>query len=102
MLTIRALLFGTLILGPVGSLGAQVKLNDLEMAHVAVTADAIDIDYAKLVLRHSKNSTVREFAETMIRDHIAVTAQVVALSTADEGQTWTEEWRLESGPIARS
>ena len=80
MLTIRALLFGTLILGPVGSLGAQVKLNDLEMAHVAVTADAIDIDYAKLVLRHSKNSTVREFAETMIRDHIAVTAQVVALA----------------------
>ncbi|MDP1861742.1 MAG: DUF4142 domain-containing protein [Gemmatimonadaceae bacterium] len=80
MLTIRALLLGTLVLASSDSLGAQAKLNDLEMAHVAVTADAIDIEYAKLVLRQSKNSAVREFAETMIRDHTAVTAQVVALA----------------------
>lgn len=80
MLTIRPLLLGTLVLASTGPLGAQAKLNDLEMAHVAVTADAIDIDYATLVLRHSKNSTVREFAQAMIRDHTAVTAQVVALA----------------------
>lgn len=77
----RTLVLSTLMAVAVGTLQAQAKLNDLEMAHVAVTADALDIDYARLVLLHSTNSSVRTFAETMIRDHEAVTAQVVALAT---------------------
>ncbi|OED41349.1 hypothetical protein AB833_09770 [Chromatiales bacterium (ex Bugula neritina AB1)] len=54
-------------------------LNDLELAHVAYTADNIDIQYAHLALGISENPAVREFAQTMIRDHEAVNAQALAL-----------------------
>jgi putative membrane protein len=55
-------------------------LNDLEMAHVAVTANDTDIRYAHLALALSDNPDVRAFAETMIRDHSAVNRQVAALA----------------------
>ncbi len=54
-------------------------LNDLEIAHVAYTADNIDIRYAHLALGLSDNPAVREFAQTMIRDHSAVNEQALAL-----------------------
>ena len=63
--------------------GAQAEspeeLNDLQIAHVAYTADNIDIRYAHLALAISENPDVREFAATMIRDHNAVNAQALAL-----------------------
>ena len=59
-------------------------LNDLQMAHVAVTASNIDIAYAHLALAFSETPEIREFAETMIRDHSAVNAQVFALADAHE------------------
>ena len=55
------------------------KLNDLEIAHVAYTADNIDIAYAKLALQKSGTAEIRKFAETMIRDHTAVNEQALAL-----------------------
>ncbi len=55
------------------------ELNDLEIAHVAYTADNIDIRYAHLALAISNNPAVREFAETMVRDHTAVNQQALAL-----------------------
>lgn len=61
-------------------LRAQAQLNDLEMAHVAVTASNIDITYAHLALALSTDPAIREFAETMIRDHSAVNGQVAALA----------------------
>jgi len=54
-------------------------LNDLEIAHVAYTADNIDIRYAHLALAKSKNPAIHKFARTMIRDHEAVNAQALAL-----------------------
>ncbi len=54
-------------------------LNDLEVAHVAYTADNIDIRYAHLALAITKNPQVRAFAETMIRDHTAVNEKALAL-----------------------
>lgn len=64
-----------------GSVQAQSpdELNDLQIAHVAYTADNIDIRYAHLALAISENPDVREFAATMIRDHNAVNAQALAL-----------------------
>ncbi len=56
-------------------------LNDLEVAHVAYTADLIDIRYAHLALAISENPAVREFAQTMIRDHSAVNDKALALLT---------------------
>ena len=59
---------------------AQSDLNDLQMAHVAVVADGIDIRYAHLALALSESAAVRLFAETMIRDHTSISAAVVALA----------------------
>lgn len=56
-------------------------LTDPEVAHVAVTANSVDIDMAKLVASHTRNAAVRQFATTMIADHSAVNAQAAALAT---------------------
>jgi putative membrane protein len=76
----RFFLVTALALSAAGSAAAQQGLNDLEMAHAAVTANDTDIGYAHLALAFSDNEAIREFAETMIRDHSAVTAQVFALA----------------------
>lgn len=79
--THRALLGAALLLAaPTAPLAGQADLNDLEMAHVAVTASNIDIAYAHLALAFSENAEVRRFAETMIQDHTAVNQQVAALA----------------------
>lgn len=66
-----------------GTTGAHAKspaeLNDLEIAHVAYTADNIDIRYAHLALAISSNPKIHAFAKTMIRDHNAVNTQALAL-----------------------
>lgn len=54
-------------------------LNDLQIAHVAYTADNIDIRYAHLALAISTNPEIHKFAKTMIRDHNAVNEQAFAL-----------------------
>jgi len=56
------------------------KLTDPEIASVAVTADQIDIDYAAIATKKSKNKQVLEFAATMAKDHGSVNAKAVALA----------------------
>lgn len=56
------------------------KLNDAEIASVAVTANQIDVDYGKIAMDRSKNKDVREFANTMINDHNAVIKMAVDLA----------------------
>jgi putative membrane protein len=68
-----------LALSSVGWAESPAALNDPTIAHVAYTADLIDIRYAHLALGVSKNPAVRAFAETMIRDHTAVNDRAVAL-----------------------
>ena len=61
---------------PVG-LHAQATppdLSDPEVAHVAVTANSIDVDLAKLAQSRTHNKDVKQFATTMITDHSAVNA----------------------------
>lgn len=55
------------------------ELTDLEIAHVAYTADLIDIRYAHLALAISKNEDVRAFANNMINDHSHVNEEALAL-----------------------
>lgn len=57
------------------------KLSDPEIASVAVVANQIDIDYATIAKKKSKNSDVLKFAETMAKDHQSVIDQAVALVT---------------------
>ena len=57
------------------------KLSDPEVASVAVTANQIDIDYAKIAKERSKNEEVIKFANMMEKDHQSVIDQAVALVT---------------------
>lgn len=60
---------------------AAPDLSDPEVAHVAVTANSIDIDLAKFAQTRTRNAAVKQFAATMITDHSAVNAQAAALAT---------------------
>ena len=60
---------------------ADEAMNDLEIAHTAYTAGGLDIRYAHLALAISENEAVRDFAQTMIRDHSAVNEAAGALIT---------------------
>jgi putative membrane protein len=55
------------------------KLNDAQIAHIAYTADNIDIHAAQQALKKSKNKDVRAFAQDMVRDHTAVNDKALAL-----------------------
>ena len=60
---------------------APSDLSDPEVAHVAVTANGIDIGLAKLAQSRTHNRDVKQFATTMITDHSAVNAQATARAT---------------------
>jgi putative membrane protein len=55
-------------------------LSDPEVAHVAVTANSLDIELARFAQSRTTTAAVRQFAATMITDHTAVNAQAAALA----------------------
>ena len=61
--------------------GAQKgeKLSDAEIASVAVVANQVDIDAARLAQQKSKDAAILDFAKTMISDHQSVIDQASAL-----------------------
>jgi putative membrane protein len=67
-----------LLTAPLFAQGAA-KPTDPEIAHIAYTADQIDIEAAKQALAKSKNKEVRDFAQDMVRDHTEVNKQALAL-----------------------
>jgi putative membrane protein len=60
---------------------AAPTLGDPQIAHVAVTANSIDSAMGALARPKAQNAQVRDFAQTMIRDHGAVNKQAIALAT---------------------
>ncbi|MEP6628575.1 MAG: DUF4142 domain-containing protein [Ginsengibacter sp.] len=75
------LVVGTVMLPWVSIAQKTQKLTDPQIASVAVTANQVDIDYAKIAQKKSKNADVLKFAETMAKDHQSVIDQAVALVT---------------------
>lgn len=79
----KKLLTGLAVVGMIFAtqVGANdiAKLDDTQFAHVAYTADNLDIRYAHLALAKSLNPEIHKFAKTMIRDHEAVNEQALAL-----------------------
>ena len=68
---------------PAAALAAQAgppNLSDAEVAHVAVTANSIDIDLARVAESRATRKEVQAFARTMITDHSAVNVQAAALA----------------------
>ncbi|HEX9727338.1 MAG TPA: DUF4142 domain-containing protein [Gemmatimonadales bacterium] len=81
--TIRHLLAVLLTFATSTGLHAQAPapdLSDPEVAHVAVTANGIDVELARFAQTRAHNDAVRQFAATMITDHTAVNAQAAALA----------------------
>lgn len=74
-----AFLSAALVVVGYAAVADENKMNDLEIAHTAYTAGEIDIRYAHLALAVSDNNDVRDFANTMIRDHAAVNQAAGAL-----------------------
>jgi putative membrane protein len=57
----------------------EAALTDPEIASIAVTANQIDVDYAKIAKAKSKTKSVLDFAATMSKDHQSVIDKAVAL-----------------------
>jgi putative membrane protein len=55
------------------------KPTDAQIAHIAYTAGELDIEAGKQALTVTKNKVVKEFAESMVRDHTAVNKQALDL-----------------------
>lgn len=81
-LQIGLVLFGLLTVFSANSQSKKdaVKLNDAQIAHIAVVANQIDVDYGKVARQKSDNFEVKKFAETMIRDHESIIDQATALA----------------------
>jgi len=73
----------TAALALAGSLQATAaetaKPTDPQIAHIAYTAGALDVEAGKQALDKSKNKDVRAFAERMVADHTSVNNQALAL-----------------------
>lgn len=70
-----------------GRLGAQAgpapavpELTDAEVAHVAVSANAIDAELGRLAASRATSAEVVRFAQTMVADHEAVIGKAAALA----------------------
>jgi len=61
------------------ALAQGAKLTDPQIAHIAYTADEIDIKAAKQALDKARNKEVKQFAQDMVRDHEAVNKQALDL-----------------------
>jgi putative membrane protein len=69
----------SLAVGCGAALAQAGKLSDPQIAHIAYTAGDIDIKAADLALKKSKTKAVRDFADSMVKDHKAVNDKALAL-----------------------
>ena len=77
----RILFAAALLMMPVAAVAQQSapQINDAQIAHIAYTAGQIDVAAGKQALSKTKDASVREFAEEMVRDHTAVNDKALAL-----------------------
>jgi putative membrane protein len=75
-----SLLFAAALVPTAGAQSAAPDLSDPEVAHVAVTANAIDIELGKFAQSRATSADVKRFATSMINDHTAVNGKAAALA----------------------
>ena len=78
-LVIGALTGAILFATAAGAANQAAKPTDPQIAHIAYTADLLDIEAGKQALNKSKNKDVRAFAQQMVGDHTMVNDQALAL-----------------------
>jgi hypothetical protein len=62
------------MVAPAKSQEGGPQLDDAQIAHAAVTANAIDVEMGEIARQRASDERVQEFAERMITDHTAVNA----------------------------
>ena len=85
MLKSVALILASIAMAAVSSANAEDKTSasaptDAQIAMIVVVADTVDVNYGKLAVEKTRNQAVKEFAETMVRDHTAVNDKAIALA----------------------
>ena len=85
MLKSSVLILASIALTAVNTANAEDKASasvptDAQIAMIVVVADTVDVDYGKLAVKRTINQAVKEFAETMVRDHTAVNDKAIALA----------------------
>lgn len=65
---------------PAAEAPEAAQLTDAEIAHIAVTANAIDSTMGELAKTKARSSAVKGFAQTMVTDHGGVNRQAVQLA----------------------
>jgi len=81
---LKSLILALAVLAAFRTVEAQEKAyspppTDAQIAMIAVTANSVDIDVAKMADQKTTNKAVKEFAATMVRDHTAVNTKATAL-----------------------
>ena len=56
-------------------------INDAQIAHIVVTANAVDSAAGQLAKTKGASKAVKDFGQTMVNDHSGVNKQAVALAT---------------------
>lgn len=73
---------GTVAGDPAASKPAVITaVTDPQIAAIVVAANTVDVEAGKLAQSKTKNQKVKEFADSMVRDHTAVNKAAVALVT---------------------
>ena len=85
MLKSSALILASIAVTAVNTANAEDKASasvptDAQIAMIVVVADTVDVDYGKLAVKRTSNQAVKQFAETMVRDHTAVNDKAIALT----------------------
>jgi putative membrane protein len=80
-----ALILVSLALAAVSTANAEDKASasaptDAQIAMIVVVADTVDVDYGNLAVKKTSNQAVKEFTETMVRDHTAMNEKAIALA----------------------
>ena len=69
-----------ILAAPLSAQSPAPNLTDPEVAHVAVTANSIDIALGKLALGKASSPAVKAFARSMVETHTAVNARAAELA----------------------
>ena len=78
-IVIGALSGAFLLATAAGAAEQAAKPTDPQIAHIAYTADQLDIEAGKQALDKSKNKDVRAFAQRMVGDHTMVNNEALTL-----------------------
>jgi putative membrane protein len=77
---IRTLIAATVLLAGGAAAAAGEKLNDPQIATIALTAHQLDAERGKLAQKKTKSEDVKQFADQMVNDHTAGANEVLALA----------------------